>query len=179
MSKSLSQITFDFSTPPPEELKEEKVVGNEAPVQKEFLSGSPVPEPKKSSKNTRGRRSLKDIDADIDLVEVPEDEILFQKQYYSIGEVAGMFKVNTSLIRFWENEFDILEPRKNRKGDRFFKPVDIKNLEMIHDLLRRRKFTIEGARDFLKKNKQAREKYEMVQSLQKIRSFLVELKASL
>jgi DNA-binding transcriptional MerR regulator len=130
-------------------------------------------------KSTRGRKALKDIEAEVDLVEVPEDEILFQKQYYSIGEVAAMFKVNISLIRFWENEFDILEPRKNRKGDRFFRPIDIKNLQMIHDLLRRRKFTIEGAKDFLKKNKQAKEKYEMVQSLQKLRSFLLQLKANL
>jgi DNA-binding transcriptional MerR regulator len=110
---------------------------------------------------------------------VPDDEILFQKQYYSIGEVATMFGVNTSLIRFWENEFDILEPRKNRKGDRFFKPSDIKNLQLIYDLLRRRKFTMEGAKDYLKKNKQADERYTMIQSLQKLRSFLLELKAHL
>ena len=90
-----------------------------------------------------------------------------------------MFKVNTSLIRYWENEFDILEPRKNRKGDRFFKPTDIKNLQLIHDLLRRRKFTIEGAKEFIRKNKQAREKFEMIQSLQKLRSFLLEIKAHL
>jgi DNA-binding transcriptional MerR regulator len=90
-----------------------------------------------------------------------------------------MFGVNTSLIRFWENEFDILEPRKNRKGDRFFKPSDVKNLQLIHDLLRRRKFTIEGAKDYLKKNKQADERYGMIQSLQRIRSFLLELKAHL
>jgi len=169
MDKSLSQITFEFSSQPEE--KEEA---------KEFLSGHPVPQPKpKAPKSTRGRRALKDIEGEVDLVEVPEDDVLFQKQYYSIGEVAAMFKVNTSLIRFWENEFDILEPRKNRKGDRFFKHIDVKNLQMIHDLLRRRKFTIEGAKDFIKKNKQAKEKYEMVQSLQKLRSFLLELKANL
>ena len=130
-------------------------------------------------RNTRGRKALKDLENEIELIEIPEDEILFQKQYYSIGEVANMFKVNTSLIRYWENEFDILEPRKNRKGDRFFKPTDIKNLQLIHDLLRRRKFTIEGAKDFLKKNKQSREKYEMIEALQKLRSFLLELKANL
>ena len=107
------------------------------------------------------------------------DEILFQKQYDSIGDVAGMFEVNTSLIRYWENEFDILEPRKNRKGDRFFKPSDVKNLQLIHDLLRRRKFTIEGAKDYLRKNKQAKEKYEMIQGMQKLRAFLLELKANL
>ena len=169
MGKPLPQITFDFSSEPEE--KEEP---------KEFLSGQSLPQPKPATpKSTRGRKALKDSEAEVEQVEVPDDEILFQKQYYSIGEVATMFKVNTSLIRFWENEFDILEPRKNRKGDRFFKPEDVKNLQMIHDLLRRRKFTIEGAKDFLKKNNQAREKYEMVQSLQKLRSFLLELKAHL
>ena len=169
MDKPLPQITFDFSSPP-EEKKEPK----------EFLSGQPVPQARPiPPKSNRGRKALKDIEAEVDLVEVPEDEVLFQKQYYSIGEVASMFKVNTSLIRFWENEFDILEPRKNRKGDRFFKPIDVKNLQMIHDLLRRRKFTIEGAKDFLKRNKQGREKYELVQSLQKLRAFLLQLKANL
>ena len=176
--KSLSQITFEFFGG-----KEEA---------KEFLSGEPVPQPQpqpKSSqsqtpqslvpKNTRGRKSLKDVFSESVQIEIPEDEILFQKQYYSIGEVASMFKVNTSLIRYWENEFDILEPRKNRKGDRFFKPSDVKNLQLIHDLLRRRKFTIEGAKDYIKKNRQAREKYDMIQSLQKLRIFLLELKANL
>jgi DNA-binding transcriptional MerR regulator len=164
MDKSLSQITFEF-------------FGEQQEEPKEFLSGQPAPVPKPSK--TRGRKPLKDFEAEAEQVEIPEDEILFQKQYYSIGEVAGMFKVNTSLIRYWENEFDILEPRKNRKGDRFFKPIDIKNLQLIHDLLRRRKFTIEGAKAYIKRNKQAREKYEMIQSLQKLRVFLLELKANL
>lgn len=62
-----------------------------------------------------------------------------------------MFQENQSLIRYWESEFDILQPRKNKKGDRYFRPIDVKNLVLIYDLLRRRKFTIEGARDFLKK----------------------------
>lgn len=169
MDKSLSQITFEFLPGSPEQ---------ETP--KEFLSGQPLPEQKPLSKTTtRGRKALKDVLGEAEQVEVPEDEILFQKQYYSIGEVAGMFKVNTSLIRYWENEFDILEPRKNRKGDRFFKPADVKNLQLIHDLLRRRKFTIEGAKDYIRKNRQAREKYELIQSLQKLRTFLLELKANL
>lgn len=117
--------------------------------------------------------------AELSTVNVPEDEVLFQKQYYSIGEVAAMFNLNTSLIRYWENEFDILEPRKNRKGDRFFKPTDVKNLQMIYDLMRRRKFTMEGAKDYLKKEKKAKEKYEMIESLQKMKAFLLELKAGL
>ncbi len=127
----------------------------------------------------RGRKSLKEIAISADLIQVPEDEILFKKQYYAIGEVAAMFRENQSLIRYWETEFDILQPRKNRKGDRFFRPVDIKNLVMIYDLLRRRKFTIEGAKDYLKKNKKAEEKFAMMQSLEKIKGFLLELKASL
>lgn len=167
MDKSLSQITFEFfGQQPEEEIPQVLPQQNSLPQQTK-------PKP------TRGRKSLKDFEADVEQIEIPEDDILFQKQYYSIGEVAGMFKVNTSLIRYWENEFDIIEPRKNRKGDRFFKPSDVKNLQLIHDLLRRRKFTIEGAKDYLKKNKQAQVKYEMIQSMQKLRAFLLELKANL
>jgi len=147
-------------------------------------AAEPIPaksnsQPLVRTKSTRGRKPLKDSEAEIEAISVPEDEILFQKQYYSIGETAEMFGVNTSLIRFWENEFDILQPRKNRKGDRHFRPVDIKNLLLIHDLLRRRKLTIEGAKDFLKKNKKAHERFEMIESLRKIRSFFVEIKATL
>ena len=173
MDKSLSQITFEFFG-----QQQEEEIQQVLPQQNQTLQKSNLPLQTKP-KPTRGRKSLKDFEADTEQIEIPEDEILFQKQYYSIGEVAGMFKVNTSLIRYWENEFDILEPRKNRKGDRFFKPADVKNLQLIHDLLRRRKFTIEGAKDYLKKNKQAQAKYEMIQSLQKMKAFLLELKANL
>jgi DNA-binding transcriptional MerR regulator len=165
MEKSLSQITFEF-------FGRQEEPNEVLPVQVSQENKAPV-------KHTRGRKALKDFEADAGQVEVPVDEILFQKQYYSIGEVASMFKVNTSLIRYWENEFDIIEPRKNRKGDRFFKPIDVKNLQMIYDLLRRRKFTIEGAKDYIRKNKQAREKYELIQSLQKLKAFLLEVKANL
>jgi DNA-binding transcriptional MerR regulator len=127
----------------------------------------------------RGRRSLKEIASRVDLIEIPEDEELFKKQYYSIGEVATMFREKQSLIRYWETEFDILQPRKNRKGDRYFRPVDIKNLVLIYDLLRRRKFTIDGARDYLKKNKKAEDRFALIQSLQQIRNFLVELRSNL
>lgn len=166
MSKSLAQITFEF-------------LGGENPAEKEFLSQTPLPPEKTAPKSTRGRKALKDMAAELDNIHVPEDEVLFQKQYYSIGEVATMFHVNTSLIRYWENEFDIIEPRKNRKGDRFFKPSDVKNLQLIYDLLRRRKFTLEGAKDYLKKGNQAKGQYEMIESLQKLKSFLLQLKASL
>lgn len=130
-------------------------------------------------KSKRGRKSLKEYNAEPDAVRVPEDEILFQKQYYSIGDVAAMFKENTSLIRYWEKEFSILKPKKNKKGDRFFRPEDIKNLKMIYHLLRERKYTIEGAKEFIKHNKAAGQKHEMIESLEKVKLFLVELKNNL
>jgi len=160
-------VPITAPVPPPDDKK--FVVIEEA--------ASPVIKEKKPS--SRGRRSLKEIGINADLVQVPEDDILFQKQYYSIGEVATMFRENQSLIRYWETEFDILQPRKNRKGDRFFRPVDVKNLVMIYDLLRRRKFTIEGAKEYLKQNKRAEEKFAMIQALEKLKSFLLELKAGL
>ena len=190
MGKPLSQITFDFSS---EEEKDVKITGHEMPeeqqetmVQEEIDPRlepedpvTTVVEALEKRRSPRGRLSLKEIHLNADLIQIPPDEILFQKQYYSIGEVSKWFSVNQSLIRYWETEFDILEPRKNRKGDRFFRPIDVKNLVLIHDLLRRRKFTIEGAKEFLKKNKKVDEKFKMIKSLEKIKSFFNELKASL
>jgi DNA-binding transcriptional MerR regulator len=125
----------------------------------------------------RGRKSYKEIDASVDLVDVPEDEILNQKLYCTISEVAGWFKVNTSLIRYWENEFDILQPRKTRKGDRLFRVEDIKNLQLIYFLLRQRKFSIEGAKFYLKNNrKNLTIETQLIKSLTGFRSFLKELK---
>jgi len=134
-------------------------------------------EPKESK---RGRKSYKEMEAEAENVELPDDEILFKKQYYAISEVAEWFKVNTSLLRYWENEFDILKPRKTRKGDRLFRPEDVKNLHLIYYLLRQRKFSIEGAKQYLKENKQkADAQMVLIQSLTKFRSFLLEWKAIL
>lgn len=128
----------------------------------------------------RGRKSFREIDTQVDLIEIPDEDTLKQKLYYSISEVAGWFKVNTSLLRYWENEFDVLQPRKTRKGDRLFRVEDIKNLQLIYFLLRQRKFSIEGARNYLKQNKsQADVQLQLVQSLTKFKSFLLELKAGL
>ncbi|HVG11543.1 MAG TPA: MerR family transcriptional regulator [Flavisolibacter sp.] len=152
---------------------------SEEDVPKEPLSGKPIlPPPPKPTRKLRGRRSLKELEEEVDYVSVPEDTILFQKQYYSISEVAEMFNVNTSLLRHWEGEFG-MNLRKNGKGDRFFRPAEVKLLQQIHDLLRRRKFTIEGAKDYLKKEGQSQNKYELIQSLQQVRGFLLELKAHL
>ena len=185
-----SQITFEFSdatTSPENEASVGVRVKALKPIQEPVQTLDPAPAIEESEtsastpakKSTRGRKSLKALDAEADLVNIPADEILFQRQYYSIGEVADMFGVNQSLLRFWENEFDIIQPRKNRKGDRHFRPIDIKNLELIYDLLRRRKLTIEGAKDFLKKNSKAKEHFEMIQSLQSLKGFLLEIKAAL
>lgn len=110
---------------------------------------------------------------------IPTDEILFSKQYYPISEVASMFGVNISLLRYWEKEFDIIKPRKNRKGDRLFRPADIKNLKIIYHLLKEKKYTIKGAKDFLKKGNKVTEKFEAVEVLKNIRSMLLELKSAI
>ena len=183
MDKPFNQITFDFASAEKEIQPVEPAIFDIDETLEEHpeIAIAEVPSVVISKKriSTRGRRSLKEAAINADLIQIPEDDILFRKQYYSIGEVAIMFRENQSLIRYWETEFDILQPRKNRKGDRFFRPVDVKNLVLIYDLLRRRKFTIEGAKDYLKKNKKAEEKFKMIQSLEKIKSFLLELKASL
>ncbi|OYZ02385.1 MAG: MerR family transcriptional regulator [Sphingobacteriia bacterium 28-36-52] len=120
------------------------------------------------------------MDAVADLIEIPTEDVLKQKLYYSISEVASWFKVNTSLLRYWENEFDILQPRKTRKGDRLFRVEDIKNLQLIYLLLRQRKFSIEGAKSYLKNNKNKIDtETQLVQSLTKFKQFLLELKSSL
>lgn len=205
MQNSLQQLDlFGFpmeTTPQPR--KKEKVVASpkanpvtevqavtvEQPVQiveepvivKEKIT--PVLTPKAGSEKLagkRGRKSFKEMDSEADLIEIPEDEILKQKLYYSISEVASWFKVNTSLLRYWENEFDVLQPRKTRKGDRLFRVEDIKNLQLIYFLLRQRKFSIDGAKNYLKNNKQEADKQvQLMDSLTRFRSFLLEMKANL
>jgi DNA-binding transcriptional MerR regulator len=183
--KPLRQIAFEFLGNPGDRNNKETEIAvlAETTQMKEDLPDikkeKPVAQKPVGLPSRRGRLSLKEMDVNADLIQIPADEILFQKQYYSIGEVAKWFRVNQSLLRYWEIEFDILEPRKNRKGDRFFRPIDVKNLVLIHDLLRRRKFTLEGAKDYLKKNKKAEEKFAMIGSLENIKSFFLELKASL
>jgi len=193
-----TQIAFDFDSEPslPKEAEEaphaiivEKdidaatevvdltVINDEIFLQEEVIAE--VAKKKSNKKQTRGRMSLKDMDAGVDLIEIPDDDVLFEKMYYSIGTVAEMFKVNQSLVRFWENEFDILKPKKNGKGDRLFRPVDVKNLKLIYHLLRERKYTLEGAKEFLKNNKKANEKFAMIEQLKKLKGFLNELKANL
>ena len=139
----------------------------------------PAVDPTGKLKSGRGRKSIRQISEEADLIQIPEDEVLFLKQYYTMGEVAEMFRVNQSLLRFWEAEFSILQPKKNKKGDRYFRPIDIKNLHLIYHLLRQRKYTIEGAKDFLKNNSKAEEKFETIKKLEEVKRFLLEMRANL
>ena len=109
---------------------------------------------------------------------VPPDEELFKRQYYSMKETAAMFDISHSMLRYWENEFDVLQPRKNRKGDRYFRPVDVKHLQLIYHLLKVRRFTIEGAREYLRNHNKALDTFELIKKLEKLKSFLLELKAN-
>ncbi|WP_299549357.1 MerR family transcriptional regulator [Seonamhaeicola sp.] len=103
-----------------------------------------------------------------------------ERRYYGIGEVAKAFGVNTSLIRFWEKEFDILKPKKNAKGNRKFTPEDIKNLKFIYHLVKERGFTLEGAKTHLKEDKkEALSNFEIVSKLEDIKVQLLKIKEHL
>ena len=111
---------------------------------------------------------------------MPYKEKKVEKLYYSIGEVAEMFDVNTSLIRFWEKNFDIIKPHKNKKGNRFFTKEDIENLKLIHHLVKDQRLTLEGAKKKLTENKQDTiHNYEIVDSLKKIKEMLLEIREEL
>ena len=103
-----------------------------------------------------------------------------EKRYYAIGEVAEAFNVNTSLIRFWEKEFDAIKPKKNAKGNRKFTPEDIKNLELIYHLVKERGFTLDGAKIHLKEEKhKTLSNFEIIRKLEGIKSELINLKNQL
>ncbi len=110
---------------------------------------------------------------------MPYKEKKVEKLYYSIGEVAGMFKVNASLIRFWEKEFDIIKPKKNKKGNRFFTQQDIDNIQLIYHLVKERGLTLSGAKKKLKENREdTNNNYEVIKTLTQIRAMLLEIKES-
>jgi DNA-binding transcriptional MerR regulator len=103
-----------------------------------------------------------------------------EKLYYSIGEVSDMFNVAPSLIRFWESEFELIQPKKNRKGNRQFTGEDIDNVRTIYHLVKEKGFTLQGAKEMLKNDTQSvKDKMEVIDSLRRIRSFLVEVREKL
>ena len=100
-----------------------------------------------------------------------------KKLYYGIGEVADIFDVNTSLIRFWEKEFDIIKPKKNAKGNRMFTEADVDNFFIIYHLVKERGYTLQGAKEKLRDNKEDTiNQIEMVKSLENIKAFLLDMK---
>ena len=111
---------------------------------------------------------------------MPYKEPKIEKLYYTIGEVAKMFNVNTSLIRFWEKKFDIIKPHKNKKGNRLFTPQDVDNFHLIYHLVKEKGMTLKGANKKLKENKEdTLENFEIVKRLQDIRATLLEIKDGL
>lgn len=111
---------------------------------------------------------------------MPYKEKKVEKLYYSIGEVAQMFKVNASLIRFWEKEFDLIKPKKNKKGNRFFTQQDIDNIGLIYHLVKERGMTLSGAKKKLRENREdAYNNFEVIKSLNLIKAMLLEIKESL
>ncbi len=102
------------------------------------------------------------------------------KRYYKIGEVAAAFKVNTSLIRFWEKEFDLIKPKKNAKGNRLFTPKDITNFKLIFNLVKERGYTLEGAKQKLKKNPSSiYHSHKIISRLESVKSELINIKNQL
>ena len=111
---------------------------------------------------------------------MPYKEAKVEKLYYSIGEVAKIFDVNTSLIRFWEKEFDIIKPKKNKKGNRFFTKQDINHFHLIYHLVKERGMTLSGAKKKLKENKDdTLNNFEVIKSLNEIKNLLIEMKDTL
>ncbi len=111
---------------------------------------------------------------------MPYKEKVIEKKYFSIGEVAEMMNVATSLIRFWESEFDIIKPKKNRKGNRQFTREDIDNVKLIYHLVKEKGYTLQGAKDLLKNgNDSLKEKIEIIDSLKKVKKFLLEIRTKL
>jgi DNA-binding transcriptional MerR regulator len=108
---------------------------------------------------------------------MPYKEKKVEKLYYTIGEVANMFGVNTSLIRFWEKNFDVIKPKKNKKGNRLFTKADINNFKLIYHLVKEQRLTLEGARKKLSENKEdTMNNFEAIESLKRIREMLVEVR---
>jgi DNA-binding transcriptional MerR regulator len=107
-------------------------------------------------------------------------EKIIEKKYFSIGEVADMLGVATSLIRFWETEFDNIKPKKNRKGNRQFTKEDIENVKLIFHLVKEKGYTLQGAKDLLKNDSETlNDKMDMISNLKDIRSFLVNIRDQL
>ena len=108
---------------------------------------------------------------------MPYKEKEIEKLYYSIGEVAELLNVNTSLVRFWEKEFDIIHPKKNKKGNRMFSKEDVQNLKLIYHLVKEKGYTLQGAQTSLKNSRKGvLEDMDAIERLEKVKAFLLDIK---
>ena len=111
---------------------------------------------------------------------MPYKEREIEKLYYTMGEVTQLFDVNASQIRYYEREFEILQPKKNKKGNRLFSPEDVENLKIIFSLVKEKGFTLQGAKDYLRTNKgEIKENQKVIDSLERLKQFLLEVKEKL
>lgn len=111
---------------------------------------------------------------------MPYKERDISKLYYTMGEVASMFDVNASLIRFYEKEFEVLQPKKNKKGNRLFTGEDIENFKIIFHLIKDKGYTLQGAKDHLKQNmNDVKDSQRVINSLENLKKFLLEVKEQL
>lgn len=111
---------------------------------------------------------------------MPYKEKDITKRYYTMGEITEMFDANASQVRFYEKEFEILQPKKNKKGNRLFSPEDVENLRIIFHLVKEKGFTLQGAKEHLKGNKtEIRENQRVIDSLERLKGFLLEISGKL
>lgn len=111
---------------------------------------------------------------------MPYKEREIEKKYYSIGEVANIFKVAPSLIRYWEGEFDIIKPKKDKKGNRRFTKDDIEKIRFIYQLVKVKGYTLQGAQEVIKKDREKIfDKATMVERLHQLKRFLIEIRDSM
>ncbi len=111
---------------------------------------------------------------------MPYKERDINKMYYTMGEVTEMFGVNASQIRFYEKEFDVLKPKKNKKGNRLFTPEDIENLKIIFHLVDEKGFTLKGAKEHMKNNgSETKDNQKIIDSLERLKGFLLKINEEL
>src|SRR5476651_45825 len=111
---------------------------------------------------------------------MPYKEREISKMYYTMGEVSTMFDVNQSLIRFYEKKFAVLQPKTNKKGNRYFTPEDLENLKIIFHLIRDKGYTLNGAKEYLKNNMaDSKDNHRVIKSLENLKKFLIEVRDQL
>ncbi len=185
-----------ISNEQPTESGQNQVVYSDSQIRVKIKPKQETKEPTKSTGKKRGRKKAaprknvakgsrmkvdgKEIENKSDYIKIPDDETLNKKLYWGISEVAIMFGVANSLIRFWTNEFAILTPRKGKGSHRFYRTEDIRTLEVIYDLIRIKEFSLEGAKKYLASNREQIDvRTEVMQSLTKFKTFLLEMKSNL